>query len=158
MDKELFRKLIKVHKTITIGLNAFDPSEISAMYSLNFNGDVYEIFSDNSFQYLFNIDDDAALQKFSEDILQDVVSHEYDNEPNTDDDHFERCVAYIKANLEHWEIEEGWSYIGKRMGLPNELEGRIYDLIDEYAEDNDLPDDWWSLYDVEELFMEIEND
>lgn len=157
MDKELFRQLMKEHNTITIGLNAFDPSEISAIYSLNFNGDVYEIFSDNTFHYLFNIDDDAALQRFSEDILQDVVSHEYEGQ-NEEEDHFTKCVEYIKANLEHWEIEEGWSYIGKRMPIPNELAGRIYDLIDEYAEDNDLPDDWWSLYDVEELFMEIEND
>jgi hypothetical protein len=44
------------------------------------------------------------------------------------------------------------------MGLPNELAGHIYDLIDDYTEDNDLTDDWWDDYDVEDFFMEIEND
>ena len=76
----------------------------------------------------------------------------------TTQEHFSACVEYIKRNLEHWEIEKGWDFIGKRMGLPNELAGRIYDLIDDYTEDNDLPDDWWNDYEVEDFFMEKSND
>lgn len=152
MTKEEFKQLIQEHGEISLGLNAFDPSEITATYSVDLQGRVFEVYDDNTSWYVTDINDDAAMQKFEDEVLKDVVSHQYET------NHFELCVSYIKEHLEHWEIEEGWSYIGKRMGLPNELEGRIYDLIDEYAEDNDLPDDWWSLYDVEELFMEIEND
>lgn len=93
-----------------------------------------------------------GIINYTDDII-DVVNAAFGN----DESHFERCVEYIKEHLEHWEIEQGWDYIGKRMGLPNELEGRIYDLIDEYTEDNDLTDDWWNDYDVEDFFLEIEN-
>jgi hypothetical protein len=152
MKKEEFRALLKEHGQLTIGINPFDMGEISAMYALNDAGEVYEVFEiDQSGEYLCHIDDDTALQQLYDEVLCNVVSHSHEN-------HFERCVDYIKRNLEHWEIEQGWDYIGKRMGLPNELEGRIYDLIDEFTEDNDLTDDWWDNYDVEDFFMEIDND
>ena len=150
MDKELFRQLMREHKTISVGLNPFDPAEINATYSLFTNDDVYEIFDDNTFEFLFNLNNDADLDKFADDILQDVVSHSYDD--------FFKCVAYIKANLEHWEIEKGWSSIGNRMPLPNDIAGHIYDLIDDYTEDNELTDDWWSCCDIEDFFKMIEDD
>ncbi len=72
-------------------------------------------------------------------------------------EHFASCVDIIKSQLESWQIKQGWNYIGKRMGLPNELAGRIYDIVDEYTEDNDLPDTWFEDYDAEDFFMEIDN-
>ena len=44
------------------------------------------------------------------------------------------------------------------MGLPNEIEDKIYDLLEEYGEDNDLPEGWHLEYgDIEDFFMEIES-
>ena len=75
-----------------------------------------------------------------------------------EENHFKLAVEYIKQNLEHYEIEKGWDYIGKRMGLPNEIEDKIYDLLEEYGEDNDLPEGWYLEYgDIEDFFMEIES-
>lgn len=153
MEKEEFRRLLKEHGQISLGLNAFDRSEITATYSIDEQGNVYEqlcVVDDNS-DIIFNINDDAKLQDFYDEVLCNVVSHSYES-------HFERCVEYIKEHLEHWEIEQGWDYIGKRMGLPNGLVGRIYDLIDDFTEDNDLTDDWWNDYDAEDFFMEIDNE
>jgi hypothetical protein len=152
MDKNEFKRLIQEHGEISIGLNAFDPSEITATYSVDLQGRIFEVYYDNTSWYVADINDDAEMQKFEDEVLKDVVSHQYET------NHFDRCVAYIKEHLEHWEIEQGWSYIGKRMGLPNGLVGRIYDLIDDFTEDNDLTDDWWDNYDVEDFFMEIDND
>lgn len=150
MTKEEFKQLIQEHGQISLGLNAFDPSEITATYSVDLQGRVYEVYDDNTSWYVTDINDDAQMQKFEDEVLKDVVSHHETN-------HFELCVSYIKANLEHWEIEQGWSCIGKRMGLPHALVGRIYDLIDDFTELYELTDDWWNDYDVEDFFMEIEN-
>lgn len=151
MKKEEFKRLLKEHGQVTIGINPFDLGEIYATYQMDEHGDVYEVDEiDQTRGLLFNINDDAALQELENDLLCDVCS--YSHNP------FEHAVAYIKEHLEHWEIEKGWDYIGKRMGLPNELEGRIYDLLDDFTIDNDLADGWWEDYDAEDFFMEIEND
>jgi len=72
--------------------------------------------------------------------------------------HFKRAVKYIKQNLEQYEIEKAWTYIGRRIGLPCEIEDKIYDLLEEYGEDNDLPEGWHLEYgDIEDFFMEIES-
>ena len=72
--------------------------------------------------------------------------------------HFKRAVEYIRQNLEQYEIEKAWTYIGRRMGLPNEIEDKIRDLLDDYGEDYDLGEDWWyDEYDIEDFFMEIES-
>ena len=72
--------------------------------------------------------------------------------------HFKRAVEYVKQNLEHYEIEKAWTFIGRRMGLPCEVEDKIHDLLEEYGEDNDLPEGWYLEYgDIEDFFMEIES-
>lgn len=152
MDKNEFKRLIQEHGEISIGLNAFDPSEITATYSVDLQGRIFEVYDDNTSWYVADINDDAEMQKFEDEVLKDVVSHQYEN------NHFERCVAYIKANLEHWEIEEGWAEIGKRMPLPYHLQSKILDLLDDFTEDNELTDDWWIDYDLEDFFMEIDNE
>lgn len=70
----------------------------------------------------------------------------------------QEVTEFLKSRLEPWEIQQGWSYIGKRMGLPYELEEKIRDLLDEYGEDNDLDEDWYLEYgDIEDFFMDIES-
>lgn len=71
-----------------------------------------------------------------------------------------KCAAdYVAQNLEPWEIEEGWFYIGQREPIPADLEAKIFDLLEEYGVDNDLPECWWGEYgDIEDIFMLIEND
>lgn len=72
-------------------------------------------------------------------------------------DHFASCVDIIKSHLESWQIERGWAFIGNREPLPSDIAGCIYDIVDEYTEDNGLTDDWWGDFDAEDFFMEIES-
>ena len=71
--------------------------------------------------------------------------------------HFASVVDIIKSQLESWEIEQGWYFIGCREPLPTTTADKIQDIVDEYTEDNDLPEDWCSDYEVEDYFMEIDN-
>lgn len=72
-------------------------------------------------------------------------------------EHFASCVDLIKSSLEHWQIERGWAFIGNRMGLPSDITDKIWDIVVEYTEDNDLPETWHEDYDAEDFFMEIDN-
>jgi len=72
-------------------------------------------------------------------------------------DHFASCVDIIKSQLESWQIERGWAFIGKRYPLPSDITDKIWDIVVEYTNDNDLTDDWWNDYDAEDFFMEIDN-
>ena len=159
MEKEQFKNLLKTSQVV-VSINPFDYAEESARYRMNPNGDVYEMYDErDNEKFLFNINNEEELQKLYDEVLCHVVNFSYTTTPDQFVNyHFAKCVEYIKEHLEHWEIEQGWSYIGKRMGLPNELVGRIYDLIDDFTEDNDLTDDWWNDYDAEDFFMEIENE
>lgn len=151
MKKEEFRRLLKEHGQVTIGINPFDLGEIYATYQMDEHGDVYEVDEiDQTRGLLFNISNDAALQELENDVLCDVCS--YSHNP------FEHAVAYIKEHLEHWEIEEGWAEIGKRMPLPYHLQSKILDLLDDFTMDNELTDGWWEDYDAEDFFMEIDNE
>ena len=70
----------------------------------------------------------------------------------------QEVTEFLKSRLEDWEIKQGWSYIGERMGLPYTLEEKIRDLLDEYGEDNDLDEDWYLEYgDIEDFFEDIES-
>ena len=70
----------------------------------------------------------------------------------------QEVTEFLKSRLEPWEIQKGWSYICKRMGLPYELEEKIRDLLDEYGEDNELDEDWYLEYgDIEDFFEDIES-
>lgn len=72
--------------------------------------------------------------------------------------HFKRAVAYIRQNLESYEIENAWAHIGRRMPIPCEISDKIRDLLNEYGEDNDLGEDWYLEYgDIEDFFMEIDS-
>ena len=69
------------------------------------------------------------------------------------------AVDYVRGNLEQYEIEEGWVYIGRREPIPAELESKIFDLLEEYGVDHDLPECWWGDFgDIEDIFMLIDND
>ena len=69
------------------------------------------------------------------------------------------AVDYVRGNLEHYEIEEGWVYIGRREPIPAKLESKIFDLLEEYGVDHDLPECWWGYFgDIEDIFMLIDND
>ena len=72
--------------------------------------------------------------------------------------HFKRAVEYIKQNLEQYEIEHGWHCIGMRQPIPCEISDKISDMLEEYGEDNGLPEGWHMEYgDIEDFFMEIES-
>jgi len=50
--------------------------------------------------------------------------------------------------------------IGERRPMPTEIADKLYDLMEEYGEDNNLPEDWWLVEgDTEEVyFVGTDND
>ena len=77
MDKNLFKSLIKAHKQITLEACSTKFFKTTVIYSINENGDVYELDEiDPMYRAkLFNIEDDKMLQAFYDEVLCDVVSH-----------------------------------------------------------------------------------
>ncbi len=67
------------------------------------------------------------------------------------------ALDYIRQNLEQYEIDYCWHNIGRRLPIPTDIMLKISDLLDEYGEDNDLPEGWWMNYgSIEDIFMEID--
>jgi len=66
------------------------------------------------------------------------------------------AIEYLRSNIQAFEIEEGWYYISNRQPIPSTLESKIFDLLEEYGADNDLPELWWEKYcDIEDFFIEL---
>lgn len=66
------------------------------------------------------------------------------------------AINFVRDNIKPFEIEEGWHYIANRQPLPSSISNKIYDLLEEYGDDNDLPEGWWENYcELEDFFMEL---
>ena len=87
-----------------------------------------------------------------------VVMYNQNKTTIMDNNNINAAADYVRDNLERWEINMGWHYIGRREPIPTELEDKIYDLLEEFGDDNDLPECWWEEFgDIEDVFMLIEN-
>lgn len=69
----------------------------------------------------------------------------------------QKLLAFVKANIKEWEIAEGWDFIERHYPIPNELEDKIYDLCEEFSDDNDMPEGWWltEFMDAEDVFTNL---
>lgn len=58
---------------------------------------------------------------------------------------FRRAVEYVRENKTWTEAEQAVAleYVGKRMPLPENITNAIYDLMEEYGENNGYPEGWW---------------
>lgn len=73
-------------------------------------------------------------------------------------EHFDKAVEYVKQNVDEIDIMFAWKYIDKcrcplRMAHAN-LANYITKMMDEYGQDNSLPEDWWLKFGDEEFVFE----
>lgn len=78
------------------------------------------------------------------------------------DNKIEQAIAYVREN-KSWTKEEeelALSQIGEQkrpIGLvAPDIEDEINDLMEEFSDDNSLPEGWWTEYlDVDEIFWKL---
>lgn len=76
--------------------------------------------------------------------------------------HLEKAIDYVRGNVDMEEVEFTISRIYDRhssLECENKsLYDLIYDLLEEYGEDYDLPEEWWWLMyecEIEDIFLEL---
>lgn len=81
-------------------------------------------------------------------------------EPDNDK-HYEQAIAYVRNTIDIDDVGYISGRIWKNHGsLCSEdtigLSDRIYDLMEEYGQDNDLPENWWlNEGDIEDVFDKL---
>lgn len=72
-----------------------------------------------------------------------------------------KAVAYINRQMEQWELDIIRAKVDRNfkqhMNPANGIDDhRIIDLLEEYGEDNDLPEGWWEEYgDIDDILMKL---
>lgn len=75
--------------------------------------------------------------------------------------HLEQAIAYVKDNVRELHVLDVFNQMYDQHSSLNaiapDLSDRIYDLMEEYGEDNDLPENWWlnEAEDEEEIFFAV---
>lgn len=71
--------------------------------------------------------------------------------------HLEKAVAYVRKNVDMADVAHATAKLGEREPLfriNHTLCDDIYDLMEEYGADHDLPEGWWlNEYDEEEILL-----
>lgn len=61
--------------------------------------------------------------------------------------HLEQAVAYVKDNVRELHVLDVFNQMydqhSSLQAVDPALSDEIYDLMEEYGEDNDLPENWW---------------
>jgi hypothetical protein len=70
------------------------------------------------------------------------------------------AIIYVRANVDMNDVERALSIIDRQRcplyQADPELDNQIYDLMEEYGEDNGLPEGWWlSELDEDEILFEL---
>lgn len=73
--------------------------------------------------------------------------------------HFEKAVAYVRENVDMAEVAQAIVKMGEKNPLfriNHTLCDQIYDLMEEYGEEHDLPEGWWlDEADEEEVLLRL---
>lgn len=72
----------------------------------------------------------------------------------------DNAIAYVAKQVTKDEIRATYALMTLRrvpmFSVNNQLSDQIYDLMEEYGQDNDLPEGWWlTEYDEEEIFLKM---
>lgn len=70
------------------------------------------------------------------------------------------AIAYVRANVDIDDVRRAMTIIDRQRcplcQADPELDNQIYDLMEEYGQDNDLPECWWqSEIDEDEILFEL---
>lgn len=75
--------------------------------------------------------------------------------------HYTRAIDYVSRNIDDEELWHAWNVMeSDKMPLHKAdpvLYDRIYDLMEEYGENEGLPENWWHDYtdDPQDIFLEL---
>lgn len=75
--------------------------------------------------------------------------------------HLEQAIDYIKDNVRELHVLDVFNQMydqhSSLRAVDPRLGDEIYDLMEEYGEDNDLPENWWlnEVEDEEEIFFAV---
>lgn len=70
----------------------------------------------------------------------------------------ERAIQYVRNNKTWSDAAEAVALeeLGKRLPLPERIENEIHDLMEEWSDDNDMPEEWWyNEMDETDIFYEL---
>lgn len=70
------------------------------------------------------------------------------------------AIAHVRANVDMDDVEKAMAIIGQQRRplcqVDPSLDCQIYDLMEEFGEDNDLPECWWmSEIDEDTILFEL---
>lgn len=72
-----------------------------------------------------------------------------------------KAITYVKMNLEDYEIAEIKAKIDRAYAMHLMPDAccdydRVIDLLEEYGDDNELPEGWWEEYgDINDILFEL---
>lgn len=75
--------------------------------------------------------------------------------------HLKQAIAYVKDNVRELHVLDVFNQMYEQHSCLNaidpQLGDEIYDLMEEYGEDNELPENWWlsEVEDEEEIFFAV---
>lgn len=74
--------------------------------------------------------------------------------------HIEKAIEYIRANIDEWDFRSMIMDCAMQRAPFSHLYPReadeIADALEEYGQDNDLPEGWWcEEYDIDEIIERI---
>lgn len=72
----------------------------------------------------------------------------------------DKAIAFVANEVDKDVIEATYALMTLRrvpmFSVNNQLSDKIYDLMEEYGQDNDLPEGWWLYeYDEEDIFLRV---
>lgn len=73
----------------------------------------------------------------------------------------DNALAYLRNNLPEYELAIISANVDRAYSMhlnPSHFvdEVKIIDLLEEYGQDNDLPEEWWSRYaDIDDIVLEL---
>ena len=93
-------------------------------------------------------------------LLESKVSEVHECED--DDTDLKKAVRYVRDNMDGWELdalkaEMQGCYEMHLIPSPNVMDcDRVIDLLEEYGQENDLPEGWWeSECDIDEILTKL---
>lgn len=67
---------------------------------------------------------------------------------------FNEAAEYANKQLKDWQVAEALDFINNRMPIPNETAAILYDAMEEWCDDNGLPEGAWLEWgDIEDVFF-----
>lgn len=99
----------------------------------------------------------AGVVKRAE-VYEDLICHEKPYTIATIDELIVDAVNYVRDNKtwSAWEDDQALDCINNREPIPHKIADEIYDLMEEWGEEHNLPENWWGEFKTEDdIFLDL---